>query len=66
MANMIRIKQVKSEIGNLSPQKKTLVALGLRRIGHSRVYKDSPSIRGMIEAVNHLVKVEEVKEGGRT
>jgi len=64
MANKIRVQQVKSEIGNLAPQKKTLVALGLRRIGHSRVYNDTPSVRGMIEAVKHLVKVEEVKEGG--
>jgi large subunit ribosomal protein L30 len=65
MAKKIRIKQVKSDIGNIAPQKKTLVALGLRRIGHERVYNDSPSIRGMIETVKHLVAVEEVKEGGR-
>jgi large subunit ribosomal protein L30 len=64
MAKKIKIKQVKSDIGNIAPQKKTLVALGLRRIGHARVYNDSASIRGMIEAVKHLVTVEEVKEGG--
>jgi large subunit ribosomal protein L30 len=64
MAKKIRIKQIKSDIGNMQTQKNTLVALGLRRIGHSRVYNDSPSVRGMAEAVKHLVSVEEVKEGG--
>jgi large subunit ribosomal protein L30 len=64
MAKKIRIKQIKSDIGNIQPQKKTLVALGLRRIGHSRVFNDSSSVRGMIETVKHLVTVEEVKEGG--
>jgi large subunit ribosomal protein L30 len=64
MAKKIRIQQIKSEIGNLGRQKKTLVALGLRRIRHARVYNDSPSLRGMIETVRHLVKVEEVNEDG--
>jgi large subunit ribosomal protein L30 len=64
MAKKIKITQIKSDIGNLSPQKKTLVALGLRRIRHARVYNDSPAVRGMIEAVKHLVSVEEVQEGG--
>jgi large subunit ribosomal protein L30 len=64
MAKKIRITQIKSDIGNIQTQKDTLVALGLRRIRHSRVYNDSPSVRGMIEAVKHLVTVEEVKEGG--
>jgi large subunit ribosomal protein L30 len=65
MANKIKITQIKSDIGNISRQKKTLVALGLRRIRHERVFNDSPSVRGMIETVKHLVSVEEVKEGGR-
>jgi large subunit ribosomal protein L30 len=66
MAKKIRIQQIKSDIGNMASQKKTLVALGLRRIRHARVYNDSPSLRGMIETVKHLVKVEEVNEGGST
>ena len=64
MAKKIQIQQIKSDIGNISTQKLTLKALGLRRIGHTRVYNDSPCVRGMIEAVKHLVKVSEVKEGG--
>ncbi len=63
MAKKIRIQQIQSEIGNIAPQKRTLVALGLRRIRHTREYTDSPALRGMIEKVKHLVKVEEVKEG---
>jgi large subunit ribosomal protein L30 len=63
MAKTINIQQVKSGIGKNTPQKLTLKALGLRRIRDSKTYNDSPSIRGMIRAVNHLVKVSEVKEG---
>ena len=63
MAKKLRIEQVKSTVGNITPQKRTMKALGLRRIRHARVYNDSPAVRGMIEVVKHLVKVEEVKEG---
>ncbi len=63
MAKKLRIEQVKSIVGNITPQKRTLVALGLRRIRHARVYSDSPALRGMIEVVKHIVKVDEVKEG---
>ncbi len=64
MATKIQIKQVKSSIGALASQKKTLVALGLRKINHKRIYPDNASIRGMVVAVRHLVEVSEVKEGG--
>jgi large subunit ribosomal protein L30 len=63
MATKLRIEQVKSSVGNITPQKRTLKALGLRRIRHARVYNDTPALRGMIEVVKHLVKVEEVREG---
>ena len=63
MATKLRIEQVKSIVGNITPQKRTLKALGLRRIRHARVYNDTPALRGMIEVVKHLVKVEEVREG---
>ena len=63
MAKKVRIEQVKSMVGNITPQKRTLRALGLRRIRHARGYNDSPALRGMIEVVKHIVKVEEVKEG---
>jgi len=63
MSKKIKIKQIKSSIGNIKSQKLTLKALGLRRIGHSKVFSDSAVIRGMINAVKHLVNVEEVMEG---
>ncbi len=49
---------VKSGIGNREDQKKTLRALGLRRLNQTVVHEDSASIRGMIMKVRHLVKVE--------
>ena len=53
------ITQVKSGIGYAGDQKKTLKALGLKRMNQSVVQEDSPSVRGMIVKVRHLVKVEE-------
>lgn len=53
------ITQVKSGISYAGDQKKTLRALGLKRINQSVVREDSPSVRGMIVKVRHLVKVEE-------
>ncbi len=55
----LRITQVKSGIGYAGDQKKTLRALGLKRMNQSVVQEDSPSVRGMIVKVRHLVKVEE-------
>jgi len=53
------ITQVKSGIGYAGNQKKTLRALGLKRVNQSVIREDSPSVRGMIVKVRHLVKVEE-------
>lgn len=55
----LRITQIKSGIGYASDQKKTLKALGLKRMNQSVVQEDSPSVRGMIIKVRHLVKLEE-------
>ena len=57
----IKVKQVKSSIKRLQNQKRTLEALGLRRIGQVVENDDTPNILGMIERVKHLVSVEEVK-----
>ncbi len=56
----IKVKQVRSSIKRLQNQKRTLEALGLRRIGQEVEHEDSPSILGMIEKVKHLVAVEQV------
>ena len=57
----IKITQVKSGIDRMARQKRTLVALGLRKMMHSVEVEATPQILGMVQAVHHLVKVEEVK-----
>ncbi len=57
----IKITQVKSGIDRMARQKRTLQALGLRRMLHSVEVEATPQILGMVKAVHHLVKVEEVK-----
>lgn len=53
----IKIKQIKSRINCPKVQKRTLDALGLRKMNHVVVKDDNPSIRGMINTVRHLVEV---------
>ena len=60
----LRVTWVKSGIGYEKSQKRTLAALGFHRLNQSVVHEDSSSIRGMINKVRHLVKVEE--ESGQT
>lgn len=55
----IKVKQVKSAIKRPQNQKRTLVALGLRRIGQIVEHDDTPNILGMISKVKHLVSTEE-------
>ena len=54
----IKITQIKSPIGRKSNQRKTLIGLGLNKISRVRELEDNPSIRGMVEKVKHLLKVE--------
>ncbi len=62
VAGKIRVTQVRSGIGHAATFKRTLRALGLKHHQDSVVVTDSPSIRGMIKRVEHLVKVEAVEE----
>ena len=55
----IKIKQIKSKIGYPIDQKRTLEALGLRRISQVGEKEDTPEIRGMIRKVHHLVTIVE-------
>jgi large subunit ribosomal protein L30 len=55
----LRITWIKSGIGYEESQKKTLSSLGFHRLNQSVVHNDTKSIRGMINKVRHLVKVEE-------
>ncbi|GBG06636.1 50S ribosomal protein L30 [Paenibacillus sp. MY03] len=56
----LQITLVRSLIGRNEKQRATVEALGLRKIRQSVVHDDNVAIRGMVNAVNHLVKVEEV------
>ena len=56
----LKITQSRSLIGSSSRQRKTIQALGLRKIHHSVIRGDTPVIRGMIRAVSHLVEVQEI------
>ena len=60
MAEKLRIKQVRSIIGRPARQKRTMEALGLRRINHSREVVATPQVMGMIEKVKHLLTIEEI------
>ncbi|HUC56304.1 MAG TPA: 50S ribosomal protein L30 [Streptosporangiaceae bacterium] len=60
----LRITQIKSKIGGTKQQRDSLRSLGLHRIGESVVKADRPEIRGMVQAIRHLVAVEEVNAGG--
>ena len=57
----LRITQTKSLIGRKEKHRRTIKALGLRKISHSVIKEDSPVIRGMIHQVRYMVEVEEVK-----
>ena len=55
--NTLVVTQTNIPIGRQSDQKKTLIGLGLNKIGRSKVLNDTPSVRGMINKVKHLVEV---------
>jgi large subunit ribosomal protein L30 len=58
MSKKLKVTLVRSGINRPEPQKRTIRALGLRKMWHSSVLPDNLSVRGMIRAVSHLVRVE--------
>ncbi|MFQ6016891.1 MAG: 50S ribosomal protein L30 [Kiloniellaceae bacterium] len=54
----ITVTQIASPIGRPKDQRATLIGLGLNRINRSRELEDTPAVRGMVEKVRHLVRVE--------
>ena len=58
----LKVTYVKSAIGYRQSQKDTIRSLGLRRLNHSVVVDDNPSMRGMVETVKHLVRVDPAEE----
>ena len=60
MAGMLKVTLVKSPIGAIPKHRKTVEALGLRKLNKTVEMPDNESVRGMIWQVKHLVKVEEI------
>ncbi len=56
----VRVTQIASVLGRKPGQKETLIGLGLNKIRRTRELEDTPSVRGMIRKVAHLIKVEEL------
>lgn len=54
----IKVVQIRSAIGREGSQRKTLIGLGLNKIGRVRELEDTPAVRGMINKVKHLVRCE--------
>ena len=59
---MLKIQLTKSPIGYSPKAKATILALGLKKLNHSVIKKDTPQIRGMIKKVEFLINVSEVKK----
>ena len=57
-AATVTVTQIKSPIGRKPGQKETLVGLGLNKMHRTRTLEDTPSVRGMINKVKHLIQVE--------
>jgi len=55
---MVRVTQIGSPIGRPKDQRATLVGLGLNKMHRTRELEDTPSVRGMINKIKHLVRVE--------
>jgi len=56
----VRVTQIKSPIGRPADQRGTLIGLGLNKMNRTSELEDTPSVRGMINKVSHLVRVEDV------
>ena len=56
--SIIKVVQIRSAIGREGSQRKTLIGLGLNKIGRARELEDTPAVRGMINKVKHLVRFE--------
>jgi large subunit ribosomal protein L30 len=57
----IKVTQIGSPIGRTRSQRETLIGLGLNKRHRSRVLEDTPAVRGMINKVHHLVRIEPAK-----
>ena len=60
MANKLKVTLVKSTIGAVPKHRKTVEALGLRKLNTTKEFPDNEAVRGQIQQIRHLVKVEEI------
>jgi large subunit ribosomal protein L30 len=60
LKSTVKVVQVRSAIGREGSQRRTLIGLGLNKIGRARELEDTPAVRGMINKVKHLVRVESI------
>lgn len=58
-ANKLKVTQVKSSYGRLARHRACLLGLGLRRMGHQVMVEDTPAVRGMVNKVAYMIRVEE-------
>ena len=58
--NTIRVTQTGSPIGRRNDQRQTLIGLGLNKLDRTRELEDTPAVRGMVDKVRHLVRVEDI------
>ena len=61
MADKVKVTLLKSSIGNRKNQKEILKGLRLKKINGSRILENTPSVRGMIQKVQHLVRIETIE-----
>ena len=61
----VKITQVKSAIRRPADQKRTLIALGIKKLNKTREVEESPAVMGMIRKVEHLLKVEKDRKSTR-
>jgi len=62
VSRKIAVKQIRSVIGRPEKQKRTMKALGLRKMNATAIHADTPVIRGMVAKVQHLVEVRELND----
>ena len=60
---VVRVTQIRSPIGRPKDQRQTLIGLGLNKMHRTRELEDTPSVRGMIDKVKHLLRVEDGSAG---
>jgi len=62
MGNRIKVTLIRSKIGKPAKQRKTLAALGLKKLHQTKTFDNSPAMMGMVKKINHLLRIEEITD----